>query len=101
MKQSMKYLLMLVFIVLIGCGARQTQDSTQDTSQEVVAEQATVTTSTQSTQDAIQASGASVRGEVDTVITDNTQGIPTYWFIIGSLIFGMIIPQPRFIRWLF
>lgn len=39
--------------------------------------------------------------EIGEVTTVNEDGIPTHWFIIGALIFGMIIPQPRFIKWLF
>lgn len=39
--------------------------------------------------------------QIESITTVNEDGIPTHWFIIGALIFGMIIPQPRFIRWLF
>jgi len=47
-------------------------------------------------------SGSSAQAEsIENVTTNNEAGIPTHWFILGALIFGMIIPQPRFIRWLF
>jgi len=37
----------------------------------------------------------------NTTVNSIENGIPTHWFIVGALVFGMIIPQPRFIRWLF
>jgi hypothetical protein len=64
----------------------------------------TTFTSTDSVQTQDQSTGSTIAAkavDVDEVITNNVQGIPMYWFIIGALIFGMIIPQPRFIRWLF
>jgi len=53
-------------------------------------------------QDATQASGAAVKADtVETVTTENITGISPLWFILGAGVFGMLIPQPRFIRWLF
>lgn len=67
----------------------------------MVAEQATVSTLSETSQDAVQSAGANVKGSVEQVTTVNEDGIPIYWFIIGALVFGMIIPQPKLIRWLF
>lgn len=97
----MKILLILILLSVVGCGSKQVQESTSETVTEVVAEQATVSTVTETTQDAVQSAGANVRGEVENVTTVNEDGIPVHWFIIGALVFGMIIPQPRVIRWLF
>jgi hypothetical protein len=36
-----------------------------------------------------------------TVVNSVENGIPYHWGIVGALLFGMIIPQPRFIKWLF
>ena len=33
--------------------------------------------------------------------TINEDGIPTHWFIISALVFGMIIPQPKFMKIIF
>lgn len=50
------------------------------------------------------ASGSSVAtdniGSYESTV-ENTGGIPAHWFIIGGILFGIIIPQPRIIRWLF
>lgn len=97
----MRVILLLAIVLLFGCGSKQIQESTTETVTEVVAEQATVSTVTETTQDAVQSAGANVRGEVENVTTVNEDGIPVHWFIIGALVFGMIIPQPRVIRWLF
>jgi hypothetical protein len=94
-------LLCLLLALPSGCVSRQIQESKTETVTEVVAEQATVSTVTESTQDAVQSDGANVRGEVENVTTVNEDGIPVHWFIIGALIFGIIIPQPRVIKWLF
>lgn len=54
-------------------------------------------------QESVQATNASA-GQADlieSITTENTDGIPVHWFVIGALVFGMIIPQPRLIRWLF
>lgn len=92
---------LLLLLSLSACGTKQLQESKTETVTEVVAEQAIVSTVSDTSQDAVQSAGANVKGAVDTVVTENVTGISTYWFIIGALIFGMIIPQPRFIRWLF
>ena len=53
-----------------------------------------------STQD--KAGGAKVDADaVDDIVTNYTDGIPIYWFLIGCLVLGMIIPQPRLVRWIF
>lgn len=97
----MRVLLFIAIVLLFGCGTKQVQETSSETVTEVVAEHATVSTVTESTQDAVQSAGANVKGSVESVTTVNEDGIPVHWFIIGALVFGMIIPQPRLIRWLF
>lgn len=84
-----------------ACGLFSTQGSDTTQSQEVVAETATVTSSATSKQISNQSQGASVEGSVESVTTENHQGISTWMFIVGALIFGLIMPQPRFIKLLF
>jgi uncharacterized protein YcfL len=85
-----KFVLAMSLLVLVACGSKQTQDSTQLVhAQEAVLE---------SSQDAIQARGANVEGTVETVRTENITGVPVEWFIIGALVFGLIIPQPKLLR---
>jgi len=80
-------------ILLTACVPHQTQDTTQT----VHAQQAVL----ESSQDAVQSRGANVKGAVENVLTENVTGVPVQWFIIGALIFGMVIPRPRFMKWLF
>ena len=82
-----------MFMGLTACGSWQTQETTQT----VHAQTATL----ESSQDAVQSQGANVKGAVESVVTENTTGIPVYWFIIGALIFGMVIPQPSFMKLIF
>lgn len=89
----MKTLILALVLSLVACGSVQRQEA----SQTVSAQEATVV----STQDETAAQGASVDGNVESVVTENIEGIPTHWFIIGALVFGMIIPQPKFIRAVF
>ena len=84
---------LLLVLLLTACVPHQTQDTTQT----VDAQYATL----ESSQDAVQSKGANVKGAVENVVTENVTGVPVQWFIIGALIFGMIIPQPRFMKWLF
>lgn len=85
-----KVLLAVSFVILTACGSKQLQTTAQNVNaQEAVLE---------SSQDAIQARGANVEGTVETVRTENITGIPVEWFIVGALIFGMIIPQPKILR---
>lgn len=89
---------MVVICILAACGSTQLQ--TDKTTTEVVAEQAVVETNTIQTQD--KSDGAKVTADkVEEVVTNNVTGISPYWFIVGALIFGMIIPQPKFLRAIF
>lgn len=118
----MKWLVFLIgFSMLGGCASNPLTGSTQgqETSQEQetalrvsardVQEQSntnTAVTSNESSQEAQTATGAAVKSDrIDSVTSEvlNTtnNGIPIWWFIVGSLALGMILPQPRFIRWLF
>ena len=82
---------LILGILLVACGSFQTQDLGVGSNSKV-----------ESTQQQDQAKGAKVSAEVvDSILTDNSTGIPPYMFIIGGIVFGLIIPQPRFIRWLF
>jgi hypothetical protein len=112
---------LLALSILAGCSSNPLTGSTQgqETSQEQetalrvsardVQEQSntnTAVTTNESSQEAQTATGAAVKsGKIDSVTSEvlNTtnNGIPIWWFIAGSLVFGMILPQPRFIRWLF
>lgn len=85
--------LIVLIVLLTACGSPQKQE----TNQTVQAQEATL----QSSQDAVQASGASVRGSVESVHTENVTGISPYWFIIGALAFGLMLPRPKFIKLLF
>ena len=89
----MRYIVFSLLVVLAACGSPQKQE----TNQTVQAQEATV----ESSQDAVQAQGASVKGAVESVHTENVTGISPYWFMAGALLFGIIIPQPRFIKLLF
>ncbi len=119
----MKWLIVLLisFSMLGGCSANPLTGSTQgqETSQEQetalrvsardVQEQSntnTAVTTNESSQEAQTATGAAVKSDrIDSVTSEvlNTTNndIPIWWFIVGSLTLGMILPQPRFIRWLF
>lgn len=80
--------IILLTSLLVGCGllgSKPTANIEAETAQVQQAE-----------------SGSSAQAEnIENVTTVNEAGIPTHWFIIGALVFGMIIPQPRIIRWLF
>ena len=89
----MKLLASILLVGLLGCGAKQTQDTTQT----VHAQQAVL----ESSQDAVQSQGANVKGAVESVVTENTTGVPALWFIIGGLLFGIMIPRPSIIRRIF
>ena len=93
MKSLSKLVLVLMFMGLTACGSWQKQDTTQT----VHAQTATL----ESSQDAVQSQGANVKGAVESVVTENTTGVPVHWFIIGALIFGMVIPQPSFMKLIF
>lgn len=46
-----------------------------------------------------EAAGAKVKAEsTGDISTSNVDGIPVWWFMIGCLVAGMIVPQPRFLR---
>lgn len=75
-----KLLLVLVLLMLPSCGL-------------------VAPTMSPSTSSSMQAEA--VESMENTTVNTVEHGIPTHWFIVGALVFGMIIPQPRFIRWLF
>ena len=81
---------LILALLLTACVPHQTQDTTQT----VQAQQATV----ESSQDAVQSQGANVKGAVENVLTENVTGVSIQWFILGALIFGLIIPQPTILR---
>lgn len=89
----LKTLVLLLAILFAGCGSKQTQDTTQT----VHAQEATL----EASQEAVQASGANVRENTGTVHTENVTGISPYWFVVGALAFGIILPRPKFIKLLF
>lgn len=103
-----------MFAFLVGCSGLSSKQDVEvaptvsptisvQAADEVLTETNTIT-STETVTAQEQSTGSAIKAKavtVDEVTTNNVQGIPMYWFIIGALIFGMIIPQPRFIRWLF
>ena len=118
----MKWAALLIACALFaGCASEPLTGSSQgqETSQEQetalrvsardVQEQSntnTAVTMNESSQEAQTATGAAVKSDkIDSVTSEvlstTNNGIPIWWFIIGSLALGMILPQPRFIRWLF
>ena len=78
-----------MFMGLTACGSWQTQDTTQT----VHAQTATL----ESSQDAVQSQGANVKGAVEEVITNNTSGFQ-WWQLI---LIGVFIPMPRFMKLIF
>ncbi len=84
--------MILLISLMCSCAATSSLDQTVETG-----DNASVS------QDATQATASSnAKAEaIENVITENTDGIPVHYFVIAALVFGMIIPQPRFIRWLF
>ena len=84
---------LLLVLLLTACVPHQTQDTTQT----VHAQQAVL----ESSQDAVQSKGANVKGAVENVVTENVTGVSIQWFILGALIFGLIIPQPTILRGIF
>lgn len=99
MKKYMIWIAVLTLTLsLASCGTF----SSQKVDQGVTAEEgSSVTTDNQTRQIANQVQGSTVEGAVDKVINTTNTGISTVWFIIGALLFGMIIPRPFFIRWIF
>lgn len=92
-------MIITVMILLMGCS---TSPSTEQT--------VSAGAHSKVTQDAVQTTGgSSARAEsIDQVTTVNEQGIdvPMLLAILAgvcafSLVIGLIIPQPRFVRWLF
>lgn len=88
----------LLTLPTASCGLLSSQGSDTTQTQEVVADNATVTSTSESRQVSSQSKGASVEGTVEDVITNNNQGISPMWFMIGALVLGMVIPQPKFLK---
>ncbi len=42
-----------------------------------------------------------IKGDVEKIETNTSNGIPSWMFIIGGLLFGFLIPQPLFVRMFF
>lgn len=102
---DLRYVLLLLLFVTVlascgGLGASGKQELGIASAVEAVDSQVDITTETTQEQDV--SSGAKVRADtVESVTTENYAGVPVAWFIAGALIFGLIMPQPRFIRWIF
>jgi len=79
--------IILIAILLASCNGFEQKTEVGDNSSATVNQQ----------QDKTQ--GAKVQtSSVEDVITNNTDGIPVYWFMIGALVAGIIIPQPKWMR---
>ena len=111
MRELTKFKLVIflaLLLTVISCSGMQSQKSSTETITEVVAETALVETITETSQDAVQASGANVRGDVDRVSTINYAGIDL-WTLLSifaafagfGVLMGILIPRPKIIRWLF
>jgi len=103
MKVSPKTMIVVTLIVLSlsSCGLLSSQGSDQVQSQAVTGDNVSQSTSATSRQESNQSQKSTSTGdikEVGAISTENNDGISTWMFIIGALIFGMIIPQPRFIK---
>lgn len=100
----MRYIVypLLIIFLLSGFTSCDIKDSTNTTATQVTATEAKVSTDNTTTQDTSNSQGGSISAkiveEVDDIVTNNTEGISTWMFIVGALIFGMIIPQPKFIK---
>ena len=84
----MKIIVLTLSLLLASCGLFSTKPDLNVTGDNAQVQQAT-------------AGSTGAAENIEEITTINEDGIPTHWFIIGALVFGMIIPQPRFIRWLF
>lgn len=84
----MKVFILVTTLFLSSCGLFSTKPDLNVTGDNASVQQAT-------------AGSTGTAERIEKITTVNEDGIPTHWFIVGALIFGMIIPQPRFIRWLF
>ena len=79
--------ILFLCLVLAGCGWMMQSSNVGDGSTATVNQQ----------QD--QTKGAKVQAsQVDEIVTNNTEGIPVYWFLIGGLIMGIVIPQPYWMK---
>lgn len=97
MKSKIKRFIAIIIIAISGALSGCSGMSKQETIQTVEAQEATL----ESSQDAVNTTGTTVKGEVKTASTTNNSGVPVHWFIIGSIIFGWLIPAPRFLRRIF
>jgi hypothetical protein len=89
----MKVLVLVLALMLGGCGMLPKQTTEVGTGAQQV--ESVVN------QQADAAEGAKVQAEaVGDVTTKNVDGIPVWWFMVGCLVFGAIVPQPRFLRWI-
>ena len=84
----MKIFVLAATLMLASCGLFGSKPNLDVTGDNAQVQQAT-------------AGSTAAAEQIENVTTNNEAGIPTHWFIIGALVFGMIIPQPKLIRWLF
>jgi len=80
---------LLSFVLLLACSPMSQRADVGDNSSASVHQEQDKT------------SGSKIYGGVDDAVTNNLTGISPLWFMAGCFVFGMLIPQPRFIRLLF
>jgi hypothetical protein len=111
----MKYFLVLILVLFVGCSGLPGASGEQElaitpevtvTTAPIAATDSDVKITTETETVTIQeqdiSSGAKVKADiVESITTENYAGIPVWWFMVGCLIFGLIMPQPFFIRWMF
>ena len=106
MKTNLKTIIVITLIILSlsSCGLLSSQGSDQVQSQAVTGDNVSQSTSATSRQESNQSQKSTSTGDiskVDSILTENNDGISTWMFILGALIFGLIIPQPFFVKWMF
>ncbi len=87
--QAKLKIMLISFVLLLtaSCGWMTQTNEVGDNSSAVVNQ----------TQD--KSAGAKVQAsEVEDIVTNNTEGIPIYWFLVGTFALGAIIPQPKWMR---
>jgi hypothetical protein len=108
----MRFVAVLLVLVLAACGSLPSQDlKVEEGANAVVTQQQDAAGGAKVQAEEVKDSstknvtgkateGARVQAEaVRDVTTKNVDGIPVWWFMVGCFLFGALIPQPRWLRW--
>ena len=80
---------------------RQDTTQVQDTAQGSKVEADEVKDASTKNVDGKSSEGARVTADaVRDITTKNVDGIPVWWFMIGCLVAGILIPTPRWFKWI-